>query len=175
MSKLIVGTFLILGWTFYEMSGGADFAPKDAVVATAEPAAVVEKITPEKVAPTVEVTRASNDDLLSLASAEILQATANVTDVVSSQADGVAEIVATVVEEPEVVEIIAEPVLDIRLVAGARVNMRSGPGTDYRVLDTLTGGTETEVIKVNADGWAQVRVIDSDKIGWMAERLLTQG
>jgi len=63
--------------------------------------------------------------------------------------------------------------IDLREVAGKRVNMRSGPGTNFDVLDTLNRGTQAEVIEVNADGWARIRITDSDQIGWMAERLLT--
>ena len=67
----------------------------------------------------------------------------------------------------------AEPNVDMRFVAGTRVNMRSGPGTTYAVLDTLDGGTAAEVLEVDATGWARIRLPDSDRIGWMAERLLT--
>ena len=66
------------------------------------------------------------------------------------------------------------PLLDLRAVAGSRVNMRSGPGTSFDVLDTLPQGTEAEVIEVNADGWARIRVLESGAEGWMAERLLTE-
>lgn len=51
--------------------------------------------------------------------------------------------------------------------------MRSGPGTNYGVLDTLTRGTQTEVIEVNANGWARIRVTTTDQVGWMSSRLLT--
>jgi uncharacterized protein YraI len=61
----------------------------------------------------------------------------------------------------------------MRQVSGRRVNMRSGPGTNYGVLDTLTRGTQTEVIEVNANGWARIRVTTTDQVGWMSSRLLT--
>ena len=51
--------------------------------------------------------------------------------------------------------------------------MRSGPGTNYGVLDTQTRGTQTEVIEVNANGWARIRVTTTDQVGWMSSRLLT--
>ncbi len=64
---------------------------------------------------------------------------------------------------------------DIRQVAGSRVNMRSGPGTSYGVVNTLNGGTDVEVFEVNANGWARLRNIATGQEGWMAERLLTDG
>jgi uncharacterized protein YgiM (DUF1202 family) len=50
--------------------------------------------------------------------------------------------------------------------------MREGPGTNFGVIDTLTGGTEAEVIEVNAEGWAYIRLVGTNQTGWMAERLL---
>ncbi|SEW46495.1 SH3 domain-containing protein [Cognatiyoonia koreensis] len=166
MGKLIVGTFLILGLAFYELSGGSDFVPESRItqVATAE---VIEE------APAPEVTRASNATLVNVAAepeptpvpeAEILQAVAEVVEEEAEPAPAPVEIAVT---EPEP--------LDLRLVGSSRVNMRAGPGTTYAVLDTLDGGTQTEVIEVNADGWARVRISDTGQIGWMAERLLSDG
>jgi uncharacterized protein YgiM (DUF1202 family) len=43
------------------------------------------------------------------------------------------------------------------------------------VLDTLAQGTEAEVIEVDSNGWAQIRITSTDQVGWMAERLLTDG
>ncbi len=76
----------------------------------------------------------------------------------------------------EVVEVltpVVEPQLDIRQVAGSRVNMRMGPGTGFDVITTLESGTKLEVLEVNADGWANVSTVDRGLEGWMAERLLT--
>jgi len=163
MGKLIVGTFLILGFAFYELSGGADFEPESQRAQVAEAQVVEEVATPE-------VTRSNSATLISVAAEA------------PAQADE-AQIIQAVVEvvEPEVVE--EEPVavvveeapapLDLRLVAGSRVNMRAGPGTNYSVLDTLNGGTQTEVLEVNASGWARIRITDTGQIGWMAERLLS--
>jgi len=90
--------------------------------------------------------------------------------------------VITLAATPRAEETPAEPVvvaaatpLDIRAVAGSRVNMRQGPGTNFSVLDTLDGGTEAEVLEVNANGWARIQVLTTGQTGWMAERLLTDG
>lgn len=66
------------------------------------------------------------------------------------------------------------PSADLRVVAGSRVNMRAGPGTDFDVLETLDQGTRTEVLEVDASGWARIRVVESGLEGWIAERLLAE-
>ena len=62
---------------------------------------------------------------------------------------------------------------DRRTVAAARVNIRSGPSTDYAVLATLSRGSKAEVLEVNLDGWARVLIYQTGEEGWMAERLLS--
>ena len=62
---------------------------------------------------------------------------------------------------------------DIRYVTGSRVNMRQGPGTDFSVLASLTGGDEVTVLRDDASGWLKVRVSDTGRVGWMADFLLT--
>lgn len=151
MSKFIIGSFLILGWGFYEISGGADFVPETVVAAQTQH--LVEK---PKAIPFAKpiITR---------------------TPVVE---------VPTPEPEPEVSQVAYEiaplsPIdeatpMDLRMVSGARVNMRSGPGTQHDVLDTLTRGTQAEVVEINSEGWARIRVTDSYQIGWMLERLLAE-
>jgi len=164
MGKLIVGTFLILGLAFYELSGGSDFVPETQLEQIAE-AEIVEET------PTPEVTRTNTSTLVNVSAevpaapeAEILQAVA---EVIEEQPLAEPEVAPAVEEEPAP--------LDLRRVDSTRVNMRAGPGTTFDVLDTLDGGTETEVIEVNANGWARVRITSTGQIGWMAERLLTNG
>ena len=64
-----------------------------------------------------------------------------------------------------------EPAADIRRVAGNRVNMRNGPGTNYDVVTRLVRDDEVEVLRVE-NGWARLKGPDG-RVGWMAERLLT--
>ncbi|MCF2871857.1 SH3 domain-containing protein [Octadecabacter sp. G9-8] len=155
MKSYVWLTFAFMGWGYYEMSGGADFVPEQRQVAEA---AVVE---PEIVA------RAETTTLLSVSSSNVTPQPA------------LAEPEITVAVEPEVapevIEIIApavEPKLDIRAVAGSRVNMRMGPGTGFDVITTLEGGTKLEVLSIDAQGWANVST-ERGLEGWMAERLLT--
>ncbi|MEZ5716766.1 MAG: SH3 domain-containing protein [Paracoccaceae bacterium] len=62
---------------------------------------------------------------------------------------------------------------DLRNVSASRVNMRQGPGTDFNVVAKLTQGTEVEVLRDQGDGWVKLRVVDSGRVGWMADHLLT--
>lgn len=165
MKSYVWLTFGFMGWAYYEMSGGAEFEAQERLVAEAE---IVE---PAVQAPQEDiVARAETTTLMSIS-------TSNVTPQPDAEAvvvQAVAEVVAPI-EDP-VVEIVApvvEPVIDLRNVAGSRVNMRMGPSTDYDVITTLDGGTEIEVLQVNADGWANVMVVNSGIEGWMAERLLS--
>ena len=187
MGKFIVGTFLLLGWTFYEMSGGADFEPQSwpEEVAVAEAEATVP--TPEPV-PSIEVTRAVTPVLtsVSVVSPAVAQPqeTIPAAEPVIVEASAVAApsetstpaVSAPASEDPIVTPVVATvPSIDLRQVSGSWVNMRSGPGTGFDVLDTLPQGTEAEVIEVDASGWARIRVVESGQMGWMAERLLTEG
>lgn len=60
----------------------------------------------------------------------------------------------------------------MREVAGTRVNMRLGPGTGHSVVTQLSQGTEVEVLRAEG-GWLKLRVVDSKRIGWMADYLVT--
>lgn len=61
---------------------------------------------------------------------------------------------------------------DLYRVSGSRVNMRSGPSTSNAVVDSLPGGTLTEMIGDEANGWVQIRDIASGQTGYMAARFL---
>ena len=61
---------------------------------------------------------------------------------------------------------------DVRTVAGNRVNVRGGPGTDYDVVIRLGRGDAVEVLQDNGDGWVQMRPVDGGPTGWMADFLL---
>lgn len=169
LPKYMIVTTAFLFWAFYEMSGGAEFEPPEREVVVAEITPEIEE--PQPVAEPVAVVEV----------AEVIE------PVPAAEPQGQAQIILAsfdddaptiaVIEPPATVEPVAVTIpdpVDIRLVAGDRVNMRDGPSTGFDVLDTLPRGTEAEVITVNGDGWAQIRLINSGKSGWMAERLLEQ-
>ncbi|HZD11350.1 MAG TPA: SH3 domain-containing protein [Candidatus Binatia bacterium] len=53
-------------------------------------------------------------------------------------------------------------------------NFRKGPGLGYAVIEVLPAGTKLSLIGRNAaSDWFQVRVVNSDKEGWLFHNLLT--
>lgn len=59
-------------------------------------------------------------------------------------------------------------------VTGNRVNVRSGPSTDYRVVGSVELGEPVELIAYGNDGWAQILMDDGQKTGFMASKFLEQ-
>ncbi|PVA06398.1 SH3 domain-containing protein [Thalassorhabdomicrobium marinisediminis] len=162
MKSYVWLTFGFMGWAFYEASGGADFVPEQRRVADAE----IQQEAPEM------VTRADTTTLLSVSASNIV-ASPPAPD--ATQIAAVAQKPATPADAMVVKAAApaAAPQIDLREVAGSRVNMRIGPGTNHDVITTLDGGTELEVLEVNADGWANVTTTDHVYEGWMAARLLS--
>jgi hypothetical protein len=172
MLRYIFVSFLFMGWGYYELSGGNDFKPMSQMseselaelgrtplpLADIEQASV--RVTAIEPATSPEiVTRAATITLASLSEVEPTPAVA------ASEPEIVEEVAVEIMPTPE-------PTLLLRTVAGNRVNMRSGPGTDYGVVTTLTRGELAEVLETNDNGWMRLRVIATDQVGWMAERLL---
>ncbi len=159
MKSYVWISFVFMGWGYYEMSGGADFVPVEREIA------VVDVQAPEIVA------RADTTTLLSVSTSNVAQQVP-VADITLAVAEVVTPETVEIAPIEVVIEVV-EPKLDIREVAGSRVNMRMGPGTGFDVITTLDGGTKLEVLEVDADGWANVATVDRGIEGWMAERLLT--
>ena len=169
MNNFIIMSFLVLGVVFYEMSGGGDFVLETRIVT--EKAQIVD----EK--PIIETTdvSVSRNNAASLMALNPTVTTVSLDTAPVTEQQPVAIQVATPAAAapiPETVVEVVTAVLDIRAVAGSRVNMRQGPGTNFPVLDTLDGGTQAEVLEVNANGWAQIEVLNTGQIGWMSTRLL---
>lgn len=165
MKTYVWVSFAFMGWAYYEVSGGADFAPQQREVIVAE----------AETSPDPEiVTRAATPTLLSVSTSNVSPAAETANAVLVSAPAPVET--APVAAEPVVTEVVApviEDTIDIREVASSRVNMRTGPGTNFEVIVTLDGGTELEVLDVDESGWANVATVDRGIEGWMAERLLT--
>ncbi|MFQ6546443.1 SH3 domain-containing protein [Aestuariibius sp. 2305UL40-4] len=176
MHKLMIVTFGALAWMWWELSGGSDFRPMSEIVAEAQAAdqgvvevAEAEEVTP---APTQEIVARAD---LTPASLPILPASAEQTfaEELPVPTPAVATSDTGFIADERVVEVAAEPAADLRAVAGSRVNMRAGPGTSHGVIATLSRGDAVEVIDTNGAGWLQLRAVDLDRVGWMAERLVT--
>ncbi len=227
MWRFIVVTFGFLGFAFYQLSGGANYVPKDgsrqhaaqraqAIKTTALPG--TQKAThnaPQVTTNPVIILRnpqtsgqdasGAGDARLVLASANPELATTNAgkraeltlsgaTEAITG-ANGAVPEVATVAADPDKIarlvaaaatnarvpappaEVVRSNVglsadQEYRLVKAARVNMRSGPGTDYEVVDQLTQGTEVAILHDDGYGWVELRVLESGQEGWMADYLL---
>ncbi|NDR56846.1 SH3 domain-containing protein [Aliiruegeria sabulilitoris] len=57
-------------------------------------------------------------------------------------------------------------------VTGTKVNVRSGPSTQYRVVDTVAYGDSVELVAYEGDGWARIRIGNSDMVGFMSRNFL---
>ena len=218
MPKLIVLSFVILGFAFYEMSGGSDFVPRSAAikaeiaknealknqqsnaarVAKADTAGKIpdraevevtqlvatpavarqqeqpaKTTTPERNATAarfVGARQTASSDQVVLASLERGSTSfGNVLNInlPNSDQDAVQpEQVETVRAEPE-------PQTDIREVTASRVNVRTGPSTNFDVLTKVKRGQKVEVLGDNGDGWLRLRLLPEDRVGWIAARLIS--
>ncbi|QQA42291.1 SH3 domain-containing protein [Pelagovum pacificum] len=187
MKRFILLTFGFLAWGYWEMSGGSDFVPETrmaATLSTSTPTAassdedIPEFVTRARVSPVDDIsgpsTADAGDDVV-LASAP---ADAGVETMAEddgpkwvSAADAIEDAIVLANSATEAPPRVEEAEMRTVSVAGSRVNMRMGPGTDYSVVTTLNQGTEAEVIE-SRNGWARLQVLDSGQTGWMAERLL---
>ncbi|SEN69222.1 SH3 domain-containing protein [Loktanella fryxellensis] len=182
MLKFIIGTFAILGATFYVLSGGAAFEPevRQAVaepeappVVNATPAPVDAPATPEPVvadaAPAIAVEAPAPEtvtaEAVALDTAPVFDGTI---DGVAGIAPAFTSLAAPAPGAPATASLSA-----LRAVAGRAVNMREGPDTSFAVIDTLPQGTQAEIIASDDSGWVQVQIPATGQTGWIAERLLT--
>ena len=159
MLRFIGASFLLLGWTFYEASGGAEFAPS-ASAATSVP----------MIAPSAEDIP---DDVAFLdherTYGERIVPDAMPVEIVSRTATDL----PAVAPLPTPAETVAAP--DTRAlyaVTGNGVNMRAGPGTSHGVVVTLSLGTEAEVIGSEGN-WNNIRLEDGTE-GWMSANFLSE-
>lgn len=155
MTKFMIVTCLTLFWAYYEMSGGADFEPSQREVTSAAPW--------DTNLPANQILDASAEQPADI---QVTQLRSAAYEILSASLDNELEtptVVYAAAEEVVEVEDVAK--VDLRLVVGSRVNMREGPSTNHLVLDTVSRGTQVEVIAINSDGWAQIRLIDSGDTG----------
>ncbi len=168
MNRLIFVTFVFMGWTFWVLSGGSDFAPQQRVAKAEPPAVAAPEAAPEPPAPAPPAPPAAPDPAPPPAEPPAEPAAAPLPDdglQFTSLADP-SVTTAVVVPEPEALP------RDLRIVTGSRVNMREGPSTAYPIVLTLNGGTMTEVLEQDPGGWARVRVLDAGVEGWISGRML---
>lgn len=61
---------------------------------------------------------------------------------------------------------------DYRQVTGTRVNLRSGPSTNFDAVTQLLRGEEVEILASQDNGWVKLRALDGSEIGWMSDSFL---
>lgn len=180
MNRLIFVTFVFMGWTFWVLSGGSDFAPQQRVAKAEPPAVAAPEAAPEPPAPAPPAPPAAPDPAPPPAEAPAEPTAEPPAEPAAAPAaaplpdDGLqftsladpSVTTAVVVPEPEALP------RDLRIVTGSRVNMREGPSTAYPIVLTLNGGTMTEVLEQDPGGWARVRVLDAGVEGWISGRML---
>lgn len=175
MPRYILVSFLFLGWAFYEMSGGAGFEPPERAAA---PAPQIAKVTPLERARQDRAARAVATEprpkplrrLPEIAVASSPERVQKVAAAAPQEPQPAAAAVPapgpTVVQPPR-------PQADLRRIVASRVNMRTGPGTDHNILATLDRGQSVEVLDSNGLGWLRLRTQPGDRVGWIAERLVS--
>lgn len=189
MWRFILVTFAMLGWAFYELSGGSDYAPLDGSLQAETRDASETDLPASTVAASAEEDRDDARGIVAnsargTSAFELTLAAARETAPVAEPdpkpwesasaslfSDPVlppgARARVAALPEPE-----PEPAADIRTVSAAAVNMRNGPGTGYSVLARLSFGDRVEVLNDPGQGWVKLRVEETGRVGWMAESLL---
>ncbi len=195
--KLIIVTFLIMGFGFYELSGGSDFEPADWRNAKAPDVAVapldeskstsiadtlLDLVAPEKPVPAAaDENTPTHYEMAVLTSPPTVRRLAGVAKPtpLSERAElGLNDVAGPSEKAPRVsaalpvIPMVSEP--DFRLVSGNRVNMRNGPGTQYSVVGKLLRDSEVEVLQDPGQGWVKLQALESGRVGWMSANLLTK-
>ncbi|MBP0483444.1 SH3 domain-containing protein [Sagittula salina] len=195
MVRIFLLTFGVLGWAWYEMSGGAHFVPGNQGVQILAAAHAVESA-PQTVERVARDTPAADlNAIVQPAVAQVGQTSRVRTVYVPGNSEiGVSgdklETVVTpaamtnAMPSDEGTEHDAAPaeimqaavadaaMIDYRTVTGSRVNLRGGPATSYDVVTQLLEGEEVEVLD-EGDGWVKLRALDGNNVGWMSASFLT--
>ena len=180
MYRLMILSFLFLGWGFYELSGGPNFRPAET------PIAAPILVTEAELVSIDETRLLIADAVADVAAADtfappeiVMRSSMDFTRPAGVDArDGLEELTDVALASRQPLEGVQLPgaaeeaPATLYEVAGTRVNMRGGPGTGHRVIVTLDGGTALEVIG-RSGGWAEVR-LPNGRTGWMSANLLRE-
>jgi hypothetical protein len=202
MWRFIVMTFIFLGWSFYTLSGGADYQPREgsrqaeALKARAAAEAQVAQTPREPSRAETEAVAVHPSLTNRVEGAATATASATPADSLSPHAPSAPMVQTSVTDTglanltlakpanlPQMAALIpaslnteAEPEQrprDLRRITGDSVNMRAGPGTAFGILSRVTRDTEVEVMETFENGWLRIRVLDNNRVGWVSSRLVT--
>lgn len=167
MNRFMALTFLLLGWGFYEASGGEEFGgPAEASRGLPVVVASLDEVPQEDMADVVGVAAAASYAATEPSPPMPVQVVARAYMDFDAPLAPVREVVPPAAEPAA-----PPPTIDLREVSGTRVNMRAGPGTEHGIVTVLSRGARTEVLETK-DGWARIRAEDGTT-GWMSARLLS--
>lgn len=200
MWRFILVSFAFLGWSFYELSGGADYRPTAnslqarAVLDNQRPKQrplrinVIELAQDGVAQPDTKVTRTvtSLHDLglsmgqqvaITLASAKAdtapIEMSLPTVKIIAPTPLPQTPVVSETVQLPDPTEDTLSEPPELSRVSGASVNLRTGPGIGFGRITSLKRGTEVIVLRDPGNGWIKLRVVETDRIGWMADTMVT--
>ncbi len=200
MTRVIIITFAMLGWSFYVMSGGPDFEPRGtraeqpilvASVPEPKPAPaptsraeelvtnVATRAVPVRVEPeplveedaTVVLSQVVADPLSQFSAFDENGASFTLASLEDGAA-GLLQVEAEVQDDITPTTQVIEPEKDIREISGTRVNMRDGPGTIYPIIAKAKLGQRVEVLSDSGTGWLRLRLYPDQRVGWISASLV---
>jgi len=179
MWKYLLLCFVMLGWAFFELSGGQDFEPALAT-SVSEVAAPTDDADPiDRSFDREEVARSATNALRGIEFGDDTEAAAPVNVVtdaalwkVSADTETSA-IIENILED--VVPVVAAAVPsdeNLYAVAVNRANMRNGPSTRNGVIAKLERGTAVQLLPSSSRSWAKLRVVDTNRVGCIYKKQL---
>lgn len=198
MWRFILISFVVLGWGFYELSGGADYEPApnslQARGAPARPAPEPKPRVSDRPSPTLAEVAATMDGLRHAETeARELSVTLAATrldgaGIIAAEASRPkAELLTLALPEPArpgdaaiataLAAALGRPATDpaqLRWVRDGLADLRDGPGPRFDTIAQIAKGTEVAVLEAAGNGWVKVRVSDDNQTGWVAEWLLVK-
>lgn len=196
MWRFVLISFVVMGWSFYELSGGSDYAPAENSIQvqglpdrTPPRPAAQEPAARNRTLAQVEATMDELDRARTEAEELSLTLAAVSTDgpsIIAAEASRPkAELLELQIEERReesatdidaaVAAAIGDPTADpsrLRWVREPMVDLRTGPGLTFDTVARIAKGTEVAVLEDPGHGWLNVRVTGTYQTGWLAEWLV---
>jgi hypothetical protein len=174
VSRFIFLSFAFLGWAFYEVSGGPDFQPRlSAALAAVEEQRTYATPLTQNSPPSVA------DETYSAPSETGLIVTRMIVADETVPGRGVTTYSMTNNTLPHGRKLtfslpaVGESSPQIRRVLGSNVNMRTGPGTQFVVVDNLPLDSRVKLLDGSIRGWVKLRSLDSGRVGWIQRRFIS--
>lgn len=199
MWRFLLISFAVLGWSFYELSGGSDYAPvENSIQMRGDPArppaqrpepeespredrtlaeieALMDQLGQTEAATDEQAAAlaAARSDGMSIIEAEASRPKAELLDLPKPEKpeEGVPAIDAAVAAAMGEVTVSPDQILWVK---ESVVDLHTGPGLDFDTVTQITKGTEVAILENPGHGWLNVRVMGSYQTGWLAEWLVME-